>query len=136
MIRGEGMNANPIVGLWGRTALAWFLITMCFGMYMGMTKQFHFGPSHAHMGVLGWLSSAVFAMLYAVAREAPGASVAPRAHWAVHNIGVALMTGALFMMLRDPGSFWGALIPIGGLIVIVAAVWLTVMLWPLLSGRP
>jgi hypothetical protein len=123
------MSANPIVGLWARTALVWFLITLSFGMYMGMTHQFHFAPSHAHMGVLGWLSSATFAMLYSVAREAPAPSVAPRAHWAVHNIGVALMTGALFMMLRDPGSFWGVLIPIGGLIVIVAAIWLTVMLW-------
>src|SRR5688500_4456719 len=122
------MTANPMTGLWARTALVWFLITLGFGMYMGMTHQFHLGPSHAHMGVLGWLSSAVFATIYAVAREGPDGARAPWAHWALHNIGVAWMTGALFMQLSRPGGGWAALIPFGGLIVIIAAIWLTVMM--------
>ncbi len=123
------MSANPIAGLWARTALIWFLITMCFGMYMGMTEQFHLGPSHAHMGVLGWLSSAVFAMIYSVAGAgAPGAK-APRMHWLLHNVGVAVMTGALFMELSHPGGKWGAIIPIGGLLIIIGAVWLAAMVW-------
>ena len=129
------MTVNPITGLWARTALVWFLITISFGMYMGMTQQFHLGPSHAHMGVLGWLSSAVFATVYAVAKEGPGVTRAPRLHWALHNIGVAVMTGSLFMMLSNRGEYWGALIPIGGLLVIIAALWLTIMLWPRLSAR-
>ena len=128
------MTVNPMTGLWARTALVWFLITICFGMYMGMTKQFHLGPSHAHMGVLGWLSSAVFAMVYAVAKEGPAVWRAPRLHWALHNIGVAIMTGSLFMMLSGSES-WGALIPVGGLLVIIAALWLTVMMWPRLAAR-
>jgi hypothetical protein len=129
------MGTNPIIGLWARTGLIWFLITMSFGMYMGMTERFHLAPSHAHMGLLGWLSSAVFAILYAVAREAPTPSRAPYIHWAMHNVGVVTMTGALFMMLSSSGGPWGALIPVGGLIVILAALWLTVMLWRRL-GRP
>src|SRR5215210_2622841 len=108
------MAANPIAGLWARTALVWFLITMCFGMYMGMTEQFHLGPSHAHMGVLGWLSSAAFAMIYAVAGEGAQGAKAPHMHWALHNVGVAVMTGALFMELYPPASSWGAIIPVGG----------------------
>ena len=123
------MTVNPITGLWARTALVWFLITLAFGMYMGMTGHFHLAPSHAHMGLLGWLSSAVFALIYGVASEGPAGARAPRAHWAMHNLGVAIMTGALFMELSRPGGGWAALIPFGGLIVVIAAIWLTVMMW-------
>jgi len=133
MIWGDRMSANPIAGLWARTALVWFLITICFGMYMGMTQQFHLGPSHAHMGVLGWLSSAVFATIYLVAGAGPAGSKSPMLHWALHNLGVAVMTGALFMMLSNPGGPWGGIIPIGGALVIVAAAWLTIMVWPRLG---
>ena len=129
------MSLNPITGLWARTALVWFLITICFGMYMGMTRQFHLGPSHAHMGVLGWLSSAVFATIYAVAKDGPAGSRAPTIHWAVHNLGVAIMTGALFMELRAPGGIWSDIIPVGGMIIIVSGLWLTVMMWPRLTPR-
>ena len=129
------MSGNPISGLWARTALVWFLITMSFGMYMGMTQQFQFAPSHAHMGVLGWLSAGVFAVAYGVAAAGPAEAKAPRLHWALHNLGVAVMTGSLFMMLRNPGSAWGAIIPIGGLMIIAAALWLTIMLWPRLGAR-
>ncbi len=123
------MASNPTAGLWARTALVWFLITMSFGMYMGMTEQFHLGPSHAHMGVLGWLSSAVFATIYAIAGAGPAGLKSPVMHWALHNIGVAVMTGSLFMELSHPNAGWGGIIPIGGAIIIAAAVWLAVMVW-------
>ena len=130
------MTGNPVSGLWARTALVWFLITMGLGLYMGMTHQFQFAPSHAHMGVLGWLSAGVFAIAYGVAAAGPAESKAPRLHWALHNIGVVVMTGALFMELRGPGEGpWGAFIPLGGLLVILAAMWLTIMLWSRLGSR-
>ncbi len=129
------MRLNPITGLWARTALVWFLITILFGMYMGMTRQFHLGPSHAHMGVLGWLSSAVFATIYAIAKDGPAGSSAPKAHWAVHNLGVAIMTGALYMELREPDGMWSGIIPVGGVIIIAGGLWLTVMMWPRLTSR-
>jgi hypothetical protein len=124
------MRMNAMTGLWARTALVWFLITLSFGMYMGMTGHFHLAPSHAHMGLLGWLSSAVFALIYGVSSEGPAGGLAARAHWAMHNLGVAIMTGALFMELSNPGTGWGGVIPIGGTIILVAAAWLTVMMWP------
>jgi hypothetical protein len=129
------MSMQPIVGLWARTALVWFLITICFGMYMGMTQQFHLSPSHAHMGLLGWLSAAVFAFLYGVAREGSPTAKAPKLHWALHNLGVAAMTFALLMFLSGRGEGWEILIPIGGLLVVIAAIWLTVMLWARLAAR-
>jgi hypothetical protein len=87
------------------------------------------------MGVLGWLSAGVFAVAYGVAAAGPAETRAPRLHWALHNLGVVVMTGALFMELRSPGGSWGAIIPIGGVLIILAALWLTIMLWPRLGSR-
>ncbi|HEY1605457.1 MAG TPA: hypothetical protein VGF77_07635 [Allosphingosinicella sp.] len=129
------MKMNAMTGLWARTALVWFLATVCFGMYMGMTQQFNYAPAHAHFGVLGWLSSAAFALIYAVAREGAEGAQAPRLHWAAHNIGLIVMGGALYLWLRTADTKWEPMIAIGGAIIVLSAIWLTAMLWPRLSAR-
>ncbi|HEX5182827.1 MAG TPA: hypothetical protein VFW19_06710 [Allosphingosinicella sp.] len=129
------MKMNAMTSLWARTALVWFLVTICFGMYMGMTQQFNYAPAHAHLGVLGWLSSGVFALIYAVAREWPEGAKAPFLHWAAHNIGLVVMGGALYFWLRTSDPRWEAIIPIGGTIIVLSAIWLVAMMWPRLSAR-
>ena len=130
------MKLNGMTSLWARTALIWFLVTICFGMFMGMTKQFNYAPAHAHLGVLGWLSSAVFALIYAVAREWPEGARAPSLHWAAHNIGLIVMGFGLDMLGRTgDDAHWGPIIGIGGAIIILATIWLTIMVWPRLSAR-
>lgn len=130
------MKMNEMTSLWARTALVWFLVTICFGMFMGMTKQFNYAPAHAHLGVLGWLSSAVFALIYAVAREGPAGAKAPFLHWAAHNVGLIVMGSGLYMWVRTgDDNFWGPVIAIGGTIIVLATIWLTAMMWTRLSAR-
>ena len=128
------MQINDAAGLWARTALVWFVLTMAFGMYLGLTQQFHMSSPHAHMGLLGWLSSGLFALLYALAGDAPG-SRWPPLHWAAHNLGVAAMATGLFLTIRNGPSWWTAMIPLGGLVLILATLWLAAMLWPRLRAR-
>jgi peptidoglycan/LPS O-acetylase OafA/YrhL len=129
------MKMNGMTSLWARTALIWFLVTLCFGMFMGMTQQFNYAPAHAHLGVLGWLSSAVFALIYGVAREGPEGARAPQIHWAAHNLGLAVMGGSLFMLLRTSDQSWEPFIAIGGAVIVLAALGLTAMMWPRLAAR-
>jgi hypothetical protein len=130
------MRMNAVTALWARSAMVWFLITVGFGMFMGMTQQFQYAPAHAHMGVLGWLSSAVFALIYAVSRPWPEAAKLPRWHWAAHNVGVTVMTGALFLEMRDSEAGLGPAIAVGAVIVVVAAVWMVAMNWARLTPEP
>ncbi|HEX8669673.1 MAG TPA: hypothetical protein VF727_15010 [Allosphingosinicella sp.] len=127
---------NAITSLWARSAMVWFLITVGFGMFMGMTQQFQYAPAHAHMGVLGWLSSAVFALIYAVSRPWANGAKLPRWHWGAHNLGVAVMTGALFLEMRDPEAGLAPAIAAGALIVVVSAVWMVAMNWRRLTPEP
>lgn len=129
------MTLNRMTALWARTALLWFIAAMLFGMYLGMTQQFHMSSPHAHMGLLGWVSSALFALLYALCGAEEALPKRARSHWFAHNLGAVTMVVALFLTIRSGGDERIAIfIPLGGAIVIFSAVWLTVMLWPRLRA--
>ena len=130
--RGNRMTLNRMSALWARTALLWFIATMAFGMYLGMTEQFGMSSPHAHMGLLGWVSSALFAFLWSFCASDDQPRSAPL-HWAVHNLGVATMVVGLFLTLG--GRDMGLMIALGGAIVLVGTLWLAAMLWRRLSVR-
>ncbi len=127
------MTLNQQTSLWARTALFWFVLTICFGMYLGMTEQFGLSSPHAHMGLLGWVSSALFAFLYSLTGGAARATAAA-IHWAGHNAGVVLMVVGLFLTMRHGAGPLTVLIPIGGTLVVLATLWLAWMLWPRLRA--
>lgn len=127
------MALNRMSALWGRTALAWFMVVVSLGLYMGNTEQFQFGPSHAHIGVLGWLSSGVFAALYAMMGERGPGGLAPGLHWAAHTLGTASMTAGLFAAIGLGYQSLMVLVVVGSFLVVGSAFWAAVMLWPRLS---
>lgn len=129
------MTLNAMSGLWARTGIFWFLVTMAFGMYLGITQQFGLSSPHAHLGLLGWLSSIAFAFLYAITDAQGGPTRGPKLHWVAHNVGVVTMVAALFLVLKTGDDSIGAVIGMGGLVVILATLWLAVRMWPRLGGR-
>ena len=122
------MHRTPMAMLWARTALVWFLATMAFGMYLGITGRFGQTSAHAHLGLLGWLSPLGFALLYSFA-AIETAGLSHRLQWAMFNIGLVVQVTAMWMVLQQ-GAPWGMVIGIGGAIVIVSIAWLIALLWP------
>lgn len=129
------MTATPMARLWARTALIWFLMTMSFGMYLGLTGQFGFSSPHAHMGVLGWLSSAAFGFFYSVADAELSQRRGPRVHWVTHNIGVVIMVTSLFLELKTGDPSIGKFIGMGGAVIILSTLYLAIMIWPRLAAQ-
>jgi hypothetical protein len=125
------MTLNRMSALWARTALIWFVAATSFGMYLGITGQFGMSSPHAHAGLLGWVSSGLFAFLYALSGGTEARFA--RVQWATHNAGALLMVVSLFLTLRGNEAA-EPLIGIGGLIVIIGIVWLLVTLWPRLRA--
>ena len=124
------MASNPMTGLWARTGLIWFVLTMIFGMYLGLTGQFGASSPHAHLGLLGWLSSVAFAFLWSVADPSGALAARARLHWAAHNLGMIVQVSSLWLVIRTGNPAFGSLIAVGGLILILATLWLISMLWP------
>jgi hypothetical protein len=130
------MKLNAMSGLWLRTGLIWFLVTMMLGMYLGMTKQFGMSSPHAHLGLLGWLSSAAFALVHAVADPAGELTRRGRVHWVAHNIGLVVQVSSLWLVLKTGDETFGMFIALGGLILIISTLGLLAMVWLRLGGAP
>jgi hypothetical protein len=126
---------NAMTSLWARTGLLWFLATMSFGMYLGMTKQFGASSPHAHLGLLGWLSSIAFAFLWHVADPEGRLTGRARIHWAIHNLGMVVQVSGLWMVIKTGNGVYGIVIALGGATIILATLWLTFMLWGRLVPR-
>ena len=129
------MKLSATTSLWARTGLVWFLATLCFGMYLGMTQQFGASSPHAHLGLLGWVSSIAFAFLWSLAD--PEGQIAGRArwHWVAHNLGMLVQVSGLWMVIRTGDGRYAMMIALGGLIIILASLWLATMVWPRLRPR-
>ena len=127
------MALNRMTALWARTALVWFAIVVSLGLYMGITQRFQFAPAHAHIGVLGWLSSGVYAFFHAIARDGRPGGMGAKLHWAAHTLGVAAMTGGLFGGLGLGSEAAMAIVPIGAILIVLSVFWAAAMFWPRLS---
>ncbi len=128
------MTLNGMTSLWARSALLWFAVAVSLGLYMGISQNFQFTPAHAHIGVLGWLSSGAYAGFYAAMGERRPGGRAPVIHWAAHTIGVALMTGGLFMAIGLGMERMMAMVVIGSLLVVASVFGALLMLWPRLAA--
>ena len=129
------MTMNRMAGLWVRTGLVWFLAAMAFGMYLGVTGQFGASSAHAHLGLLGWVSSIAFAYIHSAAD--PEGELARRGavHWGLHNAGLVVQVSSLWLVVQTGNGMFGMFIGIGGLTLILATLWFAITFWPRLRGR-
>jgi len=115
------MTLNKMTALWARTGLIWFLLTMAFGMYLGLTGQFGASSSHAHLGLLGWLSAIAFAFLHSVADPEGRLARAGPAHWALHNLGLVVHATCLWLVIKTGNPMFGMFMRLSQVLMCAAA---------------
>ncbi|GEM_PF-3697666 len=120
-----------VVDRWIRSGLVWVLLTMFYGMYVGISGEFALKSSHAHAGILGGLWSLAFAFLFSRKTTPPRFAFA---QWLLFNIGVAVHVFALYMVVTR-GGIWGMLIGVAGLLIIVSTLWIAASVWPRVAER-
>lgn len=102
-----------------------FLITgMVFGGWMGAREDFTFAPAHAHWNLLGFVSSAVYALIY----RAYPAVAASRLAWpqaVAHVVGTAIFAWGL-IEVASSGTFSPMLMAGPSLVVLAAFVFLII----------
>lgn len=97
---------------------------------MGIIQNFAFTSVHAHLNLLGWVSMALFGLIYSVYKRA-GETTLAKAHFWLHNIGLPIMQGALFIELLTGntaltiGIFIGSLIVVLGVLLFVLNLFLS-----------
>ena len=104
-----------------KIAGVYFLIAVLLGILMGIIHNFSLTPIHVHLNLLGWVSMAIFGIIYVLFPKA-GTTKLAKTHFWVYNIGLPLFQGSLFIQLVTKNN---ALIPvtvIGSLLVAVSVI--------------
>jgi cbb3-type cytochrome oxidase subunit 1 len=105
-----------------RTAVAFFVVGVALGLYMGAAQDFRFQHVHAHLNLLGWVALGLAGLLYSVHPQLQRGWL-PQAHYWLHTLGLLLFMGAFAW-----GNVSGAK-PVAGVAIGASAVALGVLLF-------
>lgn len=86
-----------------RTAVAFFVLGVGLGIYMGANQDFRLMHVHAHLNLLGWVALALIGLLYATHPHLQEGWL-PRAHYWLHTVGLIAFMGG-FAWSRVSGTF-------------------------------
>ena len=81
-----------------RIAVIYALMAMVLGIVMGISQDHTQMPTHAHLNLVGWVSMAIYALVY---RQYPQAAQSRLAlpHFWVANIGAVLLTVGVYTQM-------------------------------------
>lgn len=114
-----------------KIAGVYFLIAVLLGLTMGIIHNFAFASVHAHLNLLGWVSMALFGIIYSLFPNA-GMTKLAKTHFWLHNIGLPIMQGSLFLQILTgngaltPGIIIGSIIVVLGVLLFVINLFKTV----------
>jgi len=89
--------------LFFKASAVFLVLSILMGLQMSISGEHNVTGAHAHLGLLGWISCAVFGAYYALA-PAKSASWLARVQLWIIVASSALMTGALYLLLLGYGA--------------------------------
>jgi hypothetical protein len=110
-----------------RIAVIYALVAMLLGISMGMREDFTQAPTHAHLNLVGWVSMALYALVY---RQYPAAAQSRLAmpHFWIANVGAVLLTVGVYTQMAGMPSLAfivisGSCITILGMLIFAVIVY-------------
>ncbi|KIL36797.1 cytochrome c oxidase [Gordoniibacillus kamchatkensis] len=111
-----------------KIAAVYFSIGVLLGLTMGIIHDFRLASVHAHFNLLGWVSMALFGLVYHFYPQASETGLA-KTHFWLHNIGLPVMQLSIAVMTLTDSM---ALLPvaiIASLLVVIGVLLFTVNLF-------
>jgi hypothetical protein len=110
-----------------RTAILFLLTGITMGLQMAITHDHSAMPAHAHVNLLGWVSSAIFGVYYAFNPDKAGRRLA-WLQYGAYTIGLIIMLPALYFMMLGNQAL-EPVVAIGSLITAAAILLFAVILF-------
>src|SRR5215217_1823705 len=82
-----------------RSAILFLIAGIGIGLHMSITQNHDVIGAHAHINLLGWVTSALFGGYYAL-NPAKAAGPLPIIQFWAHTLGVAAMAVSLYLLLK------------------------------------
>lgn len=110
--------------------VAYLLLGIGLGMYMGGSGDHSLAPLHAHINLLGFTLMTVFGLVYRVI-PAMGATTLARAHFWLHQAGALILLAMLSMLLtgRITEAGMAPLAPLAELLVLLGVASFAYNVW-------
>lgn len=84
---------------WIKISSIYLIIGIGFGLFMHSTVQLQWGATHAHINVVGWLTTAIIGLIYSVYPKIGENSLGQAQFW-LYNIGLPILL--IGMMIIQP----------------------------------
>ncbi|ESY64104.1 cbb3-type cytochrome c oxidase subunit I [Mesorhizobium sp. M0051] len=107
--------------LFFKTAIVWLVLGIGAGLQMAISGDHGAFPAHAHINLLGWVTSAIFGGYYAL-NPAKAARRIAMIHYGLYNVGLVIMLPALYLMLQGGYTAIEPIVAAGSLIVAAAVL--------------
>lgn len=109
-----------------KVATVYFTIGVLAGLTMGIIHDFRFTSVHANVNLLGWVSMALFGIIYHFYPKAANSKLAKTQFW-LHNIGVPVMLGGIALQVLGvpaalPPTIIGSIAVVIGVILFMVNV--------------
>lgn len=82
-----------------KAAIVFLVIGIAIGLHMAISGNHSVMGAHAHINLLGWVTSAIFATYYAL-NPAKAEGRLPLFHFGIYIAGVTVMVAALYLLLQ------------------------------------
>ncbi|WP_223592180.1 cbb3-type cytochrome c oxidase subunit I [Neobacillus bataviensis] len=111
-----------------KVASVYLTIGVLAGIIMGIIHDFRLTSVHAHINLLGWVSMALFGLIYHFYPQAANSKLAKTQFW-FHNIGVPVMLGGIAVQVITGSNAALPVAIIGSLVVVVGVILFTINLF-------
>lgn len=105
-----------VAHLYFRTAIIFLIVGVAVGLHMAIAEDHSAFPAHAHINLLGWVTSAIFGGYYALNPAKAGRRIA-RVQYVVYLAGLVVMLPALYLKYAVGVASVEPILAIGSLIV-------------------
>lgn len=114
--------------LFFRSAILFLIVGIGLGLQMSISQNFNVVGAHAHINLLGWVTSALFGGYYAL-NPAKATGLVPLVQYWVYTVGVAVMAISLYMLLTgntsvEPIVAISSLVTFAGVLLFAWVVWM------------
>jgi cbb3-type cytochrome oxidase subunit 1 len=116
-----------------KIAAIYFTVGVILGLVMGIIHDFRLASVHAHFNLLGWVSMALFGVLYHLYPQAADTKLA-KTHFWLYNIGVPVMQVSIALQILTENMVFLPFAIVSSILVVVGVILFTINLFTQLSA--
>jgi cbb3-type cytochrome oxidase subunit 1 len=116
-----------------RIAVIYFCVGVLLGLVMGIIHDFRLTSVHAHFNLLGWVSMAIFGLVYHFYPQAADTRLA-KTHFWLHNIGLPIMQIGIAIMTLSGSEAVLPVVIVCSIAVVVGVILFAVNLFKALAA--